>query len=259
MAENSNKNKSGNILKNIFGILLFSLIIVFILRLFVIDFYYVSSSSMRNALREGELIIVSKLYYYLGFPKKDPFFNMKMPSDWRFGLHDIQRGDIIIFEYNKNGESKTMIKRVAGLPGDSVYIADKNLYIDGKNVLPVNRGDKGNDKYFKEIRFFDKKMYIPEKWESIFPDSNNFHFINDNFLSEDNIIVETNNGLSKKELTIDKNYYFVLGDNRDDSYDSRHWGLISERQLIGKPLIIFWSVDPAAHNIRFDRILKWIR
>ncbi len=156
-----------------------------LLRLFVVSAYRVNSGSMEGTLLEGDYIFVNKLAYEYG--GKTPQF-----------------GDIIVFKYPNNPD-KDYIKRVVAIPGQTVQVADKVLYANGK-AAPIPEGTK----------FIDRK---------ILPADLSFR---DNF----------------GPFTVPAGEYFVLGDNRDDSRDSRFWGTVPAGNILGKAVFVYWSWEP---------------
>ena len=180
-----------------------ALVAAILLRVFVVSAYRVSSASMEGALYEGDYIFVNKLAYDFGNPP--------------------QAGDIIVFKY-PNNPTKDFIKRVVALPGQTVQVADKIVYVDG-DVATIPQ-------YSKNI---DKRMI---------PGDLSFR---DNF----------------GPYTVGPDEYFVLGDNRDDSKDSRFWGPVPSENIRGKALFIYWSwqPDPDAPGWEFPYIIdavQWI-
>jgi len=163
---------------------LIALVAAVLLRFFVVSAYKVTSSSMEDALDEGDYIFVNKLAYkYGGGPKP---------------------GDVIVFKYPMNPE-KDFIKRIVALPGQEVQIADKVVYIDGQ-VAPIPVLSKNTDR-------------------KIIPADLSFR---DNF----------------GPYVVPVGEYFVMGDNRDDSRDSRFWGSVPEENILGKAIFVYWSWEP---------------
>ncbi|MBU0598554.1 signal peptidase I [Patescibacteria group bacterium] len=126
-----------------------------------------------------------------------------------------QVGDIIVFEYPLN-PSKDFIKRIVARPGQRVEIVDKKLYVDDK-LVPDAPGVIHTD---------------PEIIPELFSPRDNFG-----------------------PFTLPEGQYFVMGDNRDDSQDSRFWGFLERKHIIGKAQIICFSLEPGSFKVRFDRIL----
>lgn len=127
-----------------------------------------------------------------------------------------ERGEIIVFKYPQD-PSRDFIKRLIGLPGDVIEIRDKHLYINGNSMEESSYTIFEND---------EKSMYIPRNRDNFGP------------------------------VTIPEGYYFVLGDNRDCSLDSRFWGFLDEDLLKGKAFIIYWSWNSDIHWVRWDRFAK---
>lgn len=156
-----------------------------LLRLFVVSAYRVNSASMEDALFTGDYIFVNKLAYQYG---------NKLP----------EVGDIIVFKYPNNPE-KDYIKRVVALPGQTVQVADKIVYVDGQ-VAAVPPSAKNSD-------------------QKVMPGDLSFR---DNF----------------GPYVVPAGQYFVMGDNRDDSQDSRFWGSVPIQNIKGKAVFIYWSWNP---------------
>lgn len=161
-----------------------ALVAAILMRIFVVSAYRVSSSSMADSLLEGDYIFVNKLAYEYG---TDP-----------------RAGDVIVFKY-PNNPTKEYIKRIVALPGQTVQIADKAVYVDGE-VAAIPEGSKNIDK-------------------RIIPGDLSYR---DNF----------------GPFLVPTDAYFVMGDNRDDSRDSRFWGTVPAENVIGKAVFVYWSWQP---------------
>ena len=162
----------------------------------ILDAYKVPSVSMMPTLLKGD-------YFYA---------DMSINS-----LDDIRRGDIIVYSFPKNTELDN-VNRVIGLPGDTIEIRDKVLYINGKLK---------NEHY---VMHNDFRIYPAE------------------MLPRDNA----------GPLNIPDGHLFVLGDNRDASNDSRYWGFVSADNIKGKAFTIYWSWDPDNTQVRWKRIGKTV-
>lgn len=180
-----------------------ALVAAILLRLFVVSAYRVSSASMEGALYEGDYIFVNKLAYEYGTPP--------------------QQGDVIVFKYPNNPQ-KDFIKRIVGLPGQTVEIADKIVYVDGE-IAPISAMAK-----FEDQRIVSADLSF-----------------RDNF----------------GPYIVPEGEYFVMGDNRDDSRDSRFWGAVPLDHFKGKALFVYWSWerDPDAPGWGFPYIIdavQWV-
>lgn len=180
-------------------------ILALFIRSFVVQAFKIPSGSMLETLQIGDHLLVSRFAYDI----KVPFTNVTI-----FSTGDPERTDIIVFEYPEN-PSIDFIKRVIGLPGDSVEIKNKQVYINGE---PITEPYKQHlDAYVKPLPF-----------------------------KRDNM----------KPLTVPPGHYLCLGDNRDNSRDSRFWGFVPREAIVGKALILYWSWDGPNMTVRWDRLMN---
>ncbi len=199
-----NRNKLAEWLKSI----IIALILALFIRTFIVQAYKIPSGSMIPTLLVGDYLLVNKLSFGLRNPIKDDFL-------YKWGLP--HRQEIVVFTYPLDNKLD-FIKRVIGLPGDTVEIVNKRVFVNGKPL---------KEPY---VQFTDDTIYPKE----ISP--------RDNF----------------GPVKVPEGYIFVLGDNRDQSYDSRFWGFVPIHSLKGRALIIYFSWDSERGRIRFDRIGKLI-
>jgi signal peptidase I len=183
--------------------LFIALILAFFIRSFVVQAFKIPSGSMLQTLQIGDHLLVNKFIYGLKLPFTDIIM---VPID------DPEFQDIIVFEYPED-PSKDFIKRVIGLPGDTISIKNKEVYRNGK---PLN------------------EPYVQHTSASIVP-------LRDNM----------------PEITVPTGKYFVMGDNRDNSHDSRFWGFVDRDTIKGKAWIIYWSWT-GPFNIRWNNIGKLV-
>ena len=194
-----------------------SLLMTVVIAVFVITFavqaFQIPSASMERTLLVGDYLLVDKLHY-------------GPPGIWDFLLpyRPIRRGDIVVFRYPVK-PSDHFVKRVIGLPGDRVHLERKRVYVNGKPLtepyLHLRRGS------FEDFR--DNFPASPGPFADVTASW---------FLQMRTLV---RNG----ELEVPANSYFVLGDNRDNSLDSRYWGLVPKENVIGRPLLIYWSAEGA--------------
>jgi len=183
---------------------------------FVVQAFQIPSESMENTLLVGDYLLVNKLCYG-GAPG-----NHLMP------YQKIARGDIVVFHYPVDPKQH-FVKRVIGLPGDRLRLINKKVLIDGNPL---------DEPY---VRFLDPP-------HPMFRDSNST--FRDNFPRVDIPAVgmegkwwlEMRKLVEDDQLIVPEGHYFVMGDNRDDSQDSRYWGFVPRENIIGRPLLIYWSV-----------------
>jgi signal peptidase I len=281
-------------IKKILRPLLIAFAAAIVLKAFFIEAYKIPTGSMENTLLPGDFIIVNKAAYSISTPNNIPLTNIKIPSWQIIKYSEPMRNDVIVFEFPglpaelKPSASVNYIKRIIGIPGDSIQLKDKQVFVNGKIfdlpmlALPGANSDKihklSSKRIFPQGRDWNNNTYgpviIPVKGSTI-------QLNHDNIVQWEMLInreagkkvvsiegtVITINGTPAKSYTFKKNYYFVLGDNRDDSLDSRYWGLVPQDAIIGKAQLIYWSWDSNStvdgitgffSSIRFGRIFSAI-
>jgi len=191
-----------------------SLAVTVVIAVFVITFlvqaFQIPSESMENTLLIGDYLLVDKVHY--GHPG---LWGAILP------YRAIQRGDIVVFRYPVHPQQH-FVKRVIGLPGDRIRLDDRHLLVNGRVVQEnyVIHTKPGFDHFrddfpLTEIPSFNTE---PRWWEQM------------------------GKLVRNGELVVPSGRYFVLGDNRDESLDSRYWGFVPRENVIGRPLLIYWSV-----------------
>ena len=197
---------------------LFFILLILLSKAVLFDFYKVTSSSMEKTLFKNDFVLVNKILYGFQSPNKIylPFLRVgiKIPSFNFNGISNVSRGDVIVFHYDK-GLDKVMVKRCVALGGDVVEIINKKLYVNGE-VEDLSRfGGVCYDDSTDSLKAFEnsnRKLYFHNK---------------DNF----------------GPLVVPKGSFFVLGDNRDHSYDSRFIDCVDKGAIIGKVVLIYFSYD----------------
>jgi len=202
-------------------------ILVLIFRSSFYEPYRIPSGSMIPTLHIGDFIMVNKYSYGLKIPFSDSKIGNIFDGNpiYPFGLSMPARGDVIVFKYPRD-HSSDYIKRVVGLPGDTVEIKNKMLFINDKEVevLNVEQGeevDRDNSTLNYRLKYLREKF--PNKTYLIQHDVDNFY----------------KNNVPK--IKIPPNKFFVMGDNRDYSQDSRTWGLVSRDEIKGKAFLVWMS------------------
>ncbi|MBC7341757.1 MAG: signal peptidase I [Clostridia bacterium] len=168
----SKENERRSTIIDFLEVLVIAAVLAAIIRLFLFTPFYIPSSSMEPALEPGDRIIVNKILYHFAVP---------------------QRGDIVVFRYPVD-PSRDFVKRIIGLPGETVEVRNSRVYINGRPL---------------------EESYLPSQ------------------LSYPNY----------GPIRVPQGSFFVMGDNRPDSDDSRVWGCLPDRYLIGKAVLIFWPLD----------------
>jgi signal peptidase I len=222
--------------------LLVVLVAVFFIRTFIAEATVIPTGSMESTILIGDHVFLNKLLYGPRFP----YTSWRLPA-----LKTIQRQEIVAFR-NPRNPSVMFVKRVIGLGGDVVRIADKKVSINGQPLA---------------------EPYVQYQSASIFP-------LRDNFPPPPAQIEtfpaawgldpgwarEMANFIRPGGLQVPEGWLFVLGDNRDNSSDSRYWGFVPVENVVGEPLLVYWSYDAPSRDwtnedlvarIRFDLSILW--
>ena len=303
-----------NFIKEIKSLSILILAILF-LKETVVELYIVPTSSMEKNILRGDMLIGSRYIYGMKVPQKIwvPFTAISIPTflpDYRFpAFKDVERGDVVVFEYPRDNVYK-YVKRCIGLPGDTVRINNRNVFVNDEEYLLPDGGqflseNPASETYIDENIFMNlgnkdnlKELIIPKRgdvykinqemnWELIIPillfEGNKVELVfNDQkltFTNEDPYDLYRRTGdravfdnfvpqpsasqinpwmsLMKKEYlkylkvndlsiddidtyTLKQNYYWMMGDNRDNSEDSRFWGFVPESHILGQPVITWF-------------------
>jgi len=200
-------------------------LVVFLLRSFIAEPFRIPSGSMMPTLLIGDFILVNKFAYGIRLP----VINKKI-----IDISEPERGDAVVFRYPKNPEVD-YIKRIIGLPGDQIQYVNKRLTINGKVMSQTSLGEftgvgQGASMTGAELR------------------SENLQTV------EHEILINHRAANLKGTFIVPKGHYFVMGDNRDNSNDSRYWGTVPEENLLGKAFFIWMSWDWQHKGVGFDRI-----
>lgn len=202
------------------------LLLVFLLRSFLFEPFRIPSGSLEPTLLTGDFILVNKYSYGIRLP----IIHSKI-----INYHEPKRGDIMIFRWPPN-PSFNFIKRIIGVPGDHISYVDKTLTINGKTVpqtflekvtmIGEGGGSQSVIKKEEDLLGIKHQIYIdPEK------SSRNFH-----------------------DIVVPDGMYFMMGDNRDDSADSRYWGFVPQENIVGKAVLVWMSWNNNKYGVRWKRI-----
>lgn len=187
----------------------------------LVQAYVIPTGSMEDTLLIGDHLLVDKL----AFAPNGPVSKYLLPYT------DVKRGDIIVFRYPVD-ISQTFVKRCIGVPGDRIRLINKQVYLNGVRL--------------DEPYTYHKSDYIDS--------------YRDNFPGEPNVSVDRRasdmllNHVTNGEVVVPPNSYFAMGDNRDSSLDSRYWGFVPRENIIGKPLVIYWSYDAPTDQLNTSSI-----
>lgn len=202
---------------------------VLILRSFVVEPFRIPSGSMIPTLLVGDFILVNKFDYGLRLP----VIHTKVLK-----IGEPERGDVIVFRWPPD-TSKDFIKRVIGLPGDVITYKNKQLSVNGK---PVPRSSLGN--YSGEgVPLFESATEFRETLGKVIHP----------------IIQVSDRQSANMSAKVPPDSYFVMGDNRDNSLDSRVWGFVPEKNIVGKAFLVWMSVDASEWSVRLHRLGSLIK
>ncbi len=167
--------------------ILIAFLLAMVIRAFVVQAFKIPTGSMRPTLLEGDLILVNKFIY----GAKVPFSDVRLPA-----LSLLKRGDVIVFIFPQDAK-KDFIKRLIGLPGETVEIKNGSVFINEKPLL---------DPKFNQRYYYNRGDYAKDS----------------------------------QKISVPKDSYFVMGDNSASSMDSRYWGFVPKKNVLGKAMIIYW-------------------
>ena len=203
------------------------ILIVFLLRSFVVEPFKIPSGSMIPTLLIGDLILVNKFTYGLRLPVVNTQVTKGNP---------IQRGDVVVFRYPPK-PSVDYIKRVIGLPGDEVSYLNKRLTINGKEVPQTAVSDFFDESTMEYFKQFNEQL--GDVHHNIIVDTRRAAFIGnpDQFQYRDNCRYSIE-GVTCK---VPEGHYFMMGDNRDNSLDSRYWGFVPNDNIVGKAFFVWMN------------------
>ena len=212
-----------------------SFAIAFLLFLFVRAFFVqafkIPSGSMERTLLVGDFLLVNKLVY----GAEVPFTKRRLPA-----VHAPQRGDVIVFQFPED-PTKDFVKRLVGTPGDTLSMADGTLFLNGRPQLERYVVHTDPDATTSEEDFRWQRDYLVSTAEAA---HTGYHPSRNNW----------------GPLIVPAKSYFVLGDNRDNSLDSRYWGFVPDSLLRGRPMFVYYSYAPdAEHRFAWLSRIRWQR
>jgi signal peptidase I len=274
--------------------LLFTILIAFFLKLFVVEAFRIPSGSMENTLLVGDFLLVNKLAYGIRTPRYVPFTNLAIPSITLPLFRSVRRGDVVVFEFpgKHGGEPPSgpeyYIKRCIGLPGDTINIRSGYVIVNAREVLLPSRAkssvtagtiqreivDAGQPSHVSIDGNNFGPTIVPKKGDIIRVTPSNLAAWKI-FIEREHHTVELSSsgsiaidGVATSHYVVAQDYYFMLGDNRGNSLDSRFWGFVPDDHILGEALVLYWSWDPEQPgeeadgqpaSIRWNRIGTLIR
>ena len=213
---------------------LIAAVVALFIRQFVVEAFKIPSGSMIPTLDIGDHLLVNKFIY----GPRIPFTDLRI-----FTWKEPKRGEIIVFKY-PDDEAKNFIKRVVGLPGDKIEIKKGILLINDQPVPVIAQGVFKEKEQGDGSSYYEKPKMFEEQLGSI---RHQIQYLRDQ------------SDLDFGPKLVPAESVFVMGDNRDNSQDSRVWGFVKNEKILGRALIIYWSWDGDGRWVRWERIGSLIR
>ncbi len=267
--------------------LLFAAIAAFFIITFIVQNTRIPTGSMEDTIDVGDFVLVNKFVYGSESPRYIPFTQIKLPYFRLPAIRKVHRKDIVVFEYPGDRDllhakdlNVSYVKRCIGIPGDTIQVINKVVYVNHKqfwiptHILYLASYTKPasmiNPDIFPRGMPWNEDNYgpliVPKKGYTIQLNKNNveqWEIIIDREYGKR--VVAVNNGVVTIEgkpvttYTFKKNYYFMMGDNRDDSADSRYWGFVPEDNIEGEAFLVLFSWDRNIPFINFFKLIGSIR
>ena len=241
-----------------------TLLLAVLLKMFVLDAVHIPSPSMQSTLMVGDYVFVNKLIYgahISGLPfVKAGTFSFRFPK-----VRNVRCGDVVVFELpdvdreGSSSQSVYFVKRCIAVSGDEIMMQNGVVFVNG---IRMQLPEHATPSISQKDNF--GTIIVPRKGDVVHLTPANFRHWAQVIEREGHAITLSHSGdvmidgVISSSYTVQKNYLFVLGDNRDHSYDSRFWGFLPEENLIGEAMMIYWSDDPQ-FGIRWNRIGTFVQ
>ncbi|HEY3286031.1 MAG TPA: signal peptidase I [Gemmatimonadaceae bacterium] len=207
-----------------------ALLLFFLIRSFIVEAFKIPSGSMEGTLLVGDFLLVNKMVY----GAEVPFTGTRLPA-----AHAPLRGEVIVFRWPVD-PTKDFVKRVVGLPGDTVGMVDGVLQRNGQRLREryTSHTEPGSDPVGEEFRW--QREFLARR----LPKGRAYHPSRNNW----------------GPLVVPPRHLFVLGDNRDNSLDSRYWGFVPDSMVKGRPILVYFSYAPDSTSpVSFLTNVRWRR
>ncbi len=212
-----------------------AILLFLVIRTFAVEAFKIPTGSMERTLLVGDFLLVNKAVYGAQLP----FTDVRLPA-----FDNPERGDVVVFEYPLD-PSKSYVKRVVGLPGDIVSMSGGDLYVNGSLT---------DESYVQHTQpdgdYYDPQFEWQRKYLATNAELRNYRPTRDEW----------------GPIIVPEGKYFVMGDNRDNSQDSRYWGFVDRDLIKGRPLFIYYSFDrsklrplPWITEVRWGRVGNLVR
>lgn len=221
---------SKSALADFFESLLVTILLVLFATTFILQAFKIPSQSMEPTLLVGDHLLVNKFV----FEGRGAWYEKLLP------YRAVRRGDIIVFKFPFD-DHPYYVKRVIGLPGDRVRIVDQRVFVNGAPLAEpyVIHDPSGDDPFADNFPPSERDfagIEVRPEWAG-------------------QIMSYVQNG----DLVVPPGRYFVMGDNRDRSWDSRYWGFVDRRSIMGRPIVIYWSVQATARDYTDRSLVGTVR
>lgn len=210
----------------------FALVVWLFLRTFLVEAFRIPSGSMENTLLVGDFLFVNKLLY----GAEVPVIQRRLPA-----VREPRLNDVVVFDSVEEEDLK-VVKRLVGMPGDTLSMEGGALYRNGVRVdepwaRHTNPGANADAFHRAKMREWQVPFLVGRDPGSYNPDLQDWG-----------------------PIVVPADHYFMLGDNRDDSYDGRYWGFLPDDKVRGRPLIVYFSFDPSSWKpMPFFTAVRWGR
>jgi len=265
--------------------LLFACLVAIFLKIFFIEAYRIPTGSMENTLLVGDFLLVNKFIYGATTPRNIPFTDTRIPYFSLPSIKEPHRGDVVVFDfpgYRDEPQSKEVvnyIKRLVGEPGDTVEIRNRELFVN-RQPMPNAPDALIDPSFMRDTNMAEPKIFprgskwnednygpiaVPRKGDIVKLSADNYEmwrmFIireghNCRVASDGKVFVDE---APVTEYKVLKDYFFMMGDHRTNSLDSRFWGFMPRENVVGEAMLIYWSWNPDIPFIRFGELWNSIR